>query len=240
MKIMNLIAEKGKNRQGSRIPTIVFLGDSVTQGCFDIYMKTETALETYFDKNHAYHTYIAEMLAELFPEAPVAIINAGISGDSASGGLARLERDVLSYKPDLTVVCFGLNDCGRGTDGIPVYRNALHSIFTKLNEAGGEVIFMTPNMMNTRVSCHTKEPLFVRIAEDCAKRQNEGVLDAYLEEAKAVATECNVKICDVYAKWKAMAAHGVDTTELLANKINHPSQNMNRLFAYSLIDTMLS
>ena len=240
MKIMKLIAEKGKNRQAYRIPTIVFLGDSVTQGCFDIYMKTETALETYFDRNSAYHTYIAEMLAELFPEAPVAVINAGISGDSAPGGLARLERDVLSYKPDLTVVCFGLNDSGRGIDGIPDYSKALRGIFTRLNEAGGEVIFMTPNMMNTNVSCHTKEPLFVRIAEDCARRQNEGVMDAYMDAARAVATECGVKICDVYAKWKAMQAHGADITELLANKINHPTKNMNRLFAYSLIDTMFS
>ena len=32
MKIMNLLAEKGKDRWGKKSPTIAFLGDSVTQG----------------------------------------------------------------------------------------------------------------------------------------------------------------------------------------------------------------
>ena len=237
---MKLIAAKGKDRFGSRIPTIAFLGDSVTQGCFDIYMKTETELETYFNKNCAYHNYVAQMLTVLFPEAPVTIINAGISGDTAPGGLKRLERDVLSYKPDLTVVCFGLNDCGKGMDAIDEYANAMKEIFSRLKAAGGEVILMTPNMMNTKISCHTHGELFTNIAKWCMKNQNEGVLEAYLEAAKLAATEQGVKICDVYAKWKAMEAHGVDVTELLANKINHPSEEMNRLFAYSLIETMFS
>ena len=33
--------------------------------------------------------------------------------------------------------------------------------------------------------------------------------------------------------------NGVDVTELLANKINHPTREMNWLFAVSLVDTML-
>ena len=31
---------------------------------------------------------------------------------------------------------------------------------------------------------------------------------------------------------------GVDVTELLSNKINHPTREMNWLFAYSLVETM--
>lgn len=49
----------------------------------------------------------------LYPEVPVNIVNAGISGDCAEGGLKRLERDVLSYNPDLIVVCYGLNEVGK-------------------------------------------------------------------------------------------------------------------------------
>lgn len=239
MKIMELIAAKGADRTANKIPTIVFLGDSVTQGCFEIYRKTETAIETVFDKSCAYHNYIAQILGVLCPEAPVNIINAGISGDSAVGGLRRLERDVLAYSPELTVVCFGLNDCYRGLGELDTYTNALREIFTRLKAAGGEVIFMTPNMMSTHVSCHITEEYFRSIAAESSEKQNSGVLEAYLEAAKAVAAECDVRICDVYAKWKAMYSCGIDVTELLANRVNHPSREMNRLFAYSLIEEML-
>lgn len=242
MKIIKLIAEKANNRQGVRIPTIAFLGDSVTQGCFELYKKTDSTLETFFDKNCSYHNYIAKIFTVLFPEAPINIINAGISGDSAPGGLKRLERDVLAYHPDLTVVCFGLNDCGGGLDGLKVYADSLRQILTKLKENDSEVILMTPNMMNTKISCHiinSGEREFYDTAEHTLKLQTDGVMDAYVDAAKRVADECGVVICDVYEKWKKLAENGVDTTELLANKINHPTREMNWLFAYELLQTIL-
>ena len=50
----------------------------------------------------------------------------------------------------------------------------------------------------------------------------------------------NIAVCDCYAKWKKLYDGGVDITELLANKINHPTREMNWLFAYSLVETMLT
>ena len=50
----------------------------------------------------------------------------------------------------------------------------------------------------------------------------------------------NVPVCDCYALWKQLEAGGVDTTELLSNKINHPTREMNRLFAYELIKTIFT
>ena len=239
MKIIEKIAAKGRDRQGRPTPTIAFLGDSVTQGCFEVYYKNDGNLEAVFDKSHAYHKYLYDILTVLFPEAPVNIINAGISGDNAPRGAERLERDVLSHHPDLTVVCFGLNDCGKEWEGIPRYTAALRDIFTRLKAAGSEVIFMTPNMMNTEVSCHTPGEDLRKFAGKIAERQNAGVLDAYVDAAKKVAEELEIPVCDVYAKWKRMAALGVDTTDLLSNYINHPTREMNRLFAYSLIETMM-
>ncbi len=239
MKIVKKISEKAKDRFGKKIPTIAFLGDSVTQGCFEIYKINETSIETVFDKNCAYHNYVAKILSVIYPEAPVNIINAGVSGDRAPGGLERLERDVLAYNPDLTVVCFGLNDCG---NGIEAYTDALRKIFIKLKAAGGEVIFMTPNMMNTSISCHvinSKEPMITEIADTSFKSQTEGIMDSYIEAAKQTASECGVPVCDVYEKWKTLSANGADITELLANKINHPTREMNWLFAYSLVETMM-
>lgn len=77
MDIIREIAEKANDRQGRKTPNIAFLGDSVTQGCFEIYMTDETSIETVFGKNSAYHTYVVKILSVLFPGAPVNIINAG-------------------------------------------------------------------------------------------------------------------------------------------------------------------
>ena len=60
-----------------------------------------------------------------------------------------------------------------------------------------------------------------------------------MDAAREVAKKYNVPVCDCYAKWKTMHAAGVNVTELLANKINHPTREMNWLFAVSLMETML-
>ena len=239
MKIIEKIVNKGRDRLGQPTPTIAFLGDSVTQGCFEVYYKNDGNLETVFDKSSAYHKYLYDILTVLFPEAPINIINAGISGDNAPSALKRLERDVLSHHPDLTVVCFGLNDCGKGKEGLPLYTDAMAAILDALLAAGSEVILLTPNMMNTTVSCHTAGEDLRKFAGKIAERQNAGVLDAYVEAAVALAAARDIPVCDVYAKWKRMAAYGVDTTDLLANYINHPKREMNQLFAASLIETMM-
>lgn len=239
MKIMEKIAAKVKSNWNEPGVKIAFLGDSVTQGCFEIYKTSETSLETVFDQNNGYHQHLRNMLATLCPNVPINIINAGVSGGNAPHGLERLERDVLSANPDLVVVNFGLNDCSGGAEKLDRYREAMDGIFAALQERGIEAILLTPNMMCDHVSCSVTDPLFVSVAEKCAKRQKEGVLDLYVETAKEVAAARGAAICDVYAKWKRMNALGVNTTRLLANYINHPTREMNKLFASSLLETMM-
>lgn len=239
MDIIKKIAERKANPYNGKIPTITFFGDSVTQGCFEVYTKNDGSIETVYDKSSAYHKYLADMLAVLFPSVPINIINAGISGDSTEGALSRIEHDVLAHKPDLTVVCFGLNDCVvKGIDYVEQYGANLAQIFSMLKANGSEIIYMTPNMMCTEVSCHINDSNIAKIAADVAKAQNEKVLDEFLEAGKKAAAECGAKVCDVYAKWKCMYESGVDTNELLANSINHPTREMNMLFAWSLAEIM--
>ena len=238
MNIMNKIRARTENNAANEGVTIAFLGDSVTQGCFEVY-KTAGGIETVFDKNSSYHRYLDRILTLLYPNVPVNIINAGISGGHAVHGLERLDRDVLRHQPDLTVVCFGLNDCGNGLEGIRTYTEALEAIFAKLKEVGSEIIFMTPNMMNTYLSVSLTDAYIREIAERIGEKQLDGTLDKYLEAAVSVCEKCGVKVCDCYAKWKRMAKNGVDTTSLLANYINHPTREMNWLFAVSLVEAIL-
>lgn len=243
MKIISKIVERASKETMSKVsaPTIVFFGDSVTQGCFEGFLISESSIDCVYEQNSAYHTHLKNILSYLYPKAAVTIVNAGIAGSNTASGLERIERDVLSHKPDLTVVCLGLNDCSSwGIEGIEKYENNLREIFERLLEIGSEVIFMTPNMLPTRVLYSLKELIWIRIAEKLARLQNEGVMDAYMDSARKIAAEYKIPVCDVYAKWKKMESYGTDTTLLLGQGLNHPTREMHHLFAYSILETMFS
>lgn len=240
MEILKKFRAKQEDLPGNPAVTIAFLGDSVTQGCFEVYKTGPESLETVFDPGNSYGAKLRQMLALLYPNVPVNIINGGISGDNAPGGAARLERDVLRFHPDLVVVSYGLNDATAGPEGIDRYTRALSNIFGRLNDAGVECIFLTENMMNTHVSCHFQDEMLKDLARQFAQIENSGTLSAYFDAAKRTAHTCGVRVCDCYAKWRAMADAGVDTTELLANHLNHPSREMVSVFACGLLETMFS
>ena len=82
-------------------------------------------------------------------------------------------------------------------------------------------------------------PFVSKCVEGIIDIGNAGILDSYVDRAREVAASCNVPVCDAYKKWKQLNEHGADTTELLANKVNHPSRKMHELFAGMLLLTML-
>jgi acyl-CoA thioesterase-1 len=69
---------------------------------------------------------------------PWRVINAGVSGDTTTDGLARLPG-LLEYKPEIVLLELGAND---GLRGIPVdaTRANLDTIITSLENAGAKVI----------------------------------------------------------------------------------------------------
>ena len=146
MELVRLLKAKAADNKAAGGVTLAFLGDSVTQGCFALYRSPDGTLGTFFDQMHVYHQYLKQILSILYPSVPINIINAGISSNTAQDGLQRLERDVICHRPDLAVVCFGLNDANNSPEGISAYETALRAIFRSLHQAGIETVFMTPNM----------------------------------------------------------------------------------------------
>lgn len=239
MRFVEVLKKKMENNPGTRTPIIAFLGDSVTQGVFEVYEK-DGKTQVVFDSKETYSEKVKKILGILYPQAPVSVVNAGVNGSSAPAGYERLKRDVLGIEPDLLVVCFGLNDSNGEMEGIENYRNALRNIFRTAKEADVETIFMTPNMLNTHAGKVAPGELLKSLAEMFAKRQNEGIFDAYMDAAREVCLEENVTLCDCYAIWKKMHECGVDTTGLLSNGLNHPVREMHNLFAWQLVYTILS
>lgn len=124
---------------------IVALGDSVTRGV------REGVLEG--------QTFRRLLEAELGQQGiGVRVLDAGVPSDTTVQGLARLERDVLSQRPELVIVMFGLNDAAM-VDGGPVARTEprvpladyianLRAIVERTTAAGATVVLCTPTPMS--------------------------------------------------------------------------------------------
>ncbi len=238
MKIIEKLNAK-QDIYGGKPVTIAFFGDSVTQGCFECFIGDEGAIGVVFDYKSAYSTRVREMLNILYPQVQVNIINSGTSGDNTTNAINRIDRDITPFSPDLVVVSFGLNDSGNGMDFLPKYAENLRVILNKVAAGGSEVIFLTQNVMNTKISHEFKEEnALLTTAKATEKIQNSGTLRAYMNKAKEIAEECGARVCDIHPMWEKLIAGGVDVTELLANKINHPIREIHYYMAMKLIETM--
>lgn len=202
---------------------IVAFGDSVTHG----------AIEGY-DYENVYWNLLRKKLNAVRDIVPVNVINSGIAGITSRRSLSRIQRDVISHHPDLVIVCFGLND-----SNLESYINSMTTIFKECLDAGAEVIYLTPNMLNTYVDPETASA-HMDYAKVTAARQMDGSMDNQIYSAIEVAKEMGVKVCDCYSEWKKLYESGVDTTQLLINKINHPTAEMHKLFADMLFDVIMN
>ena len=206
-----------------------FFGDSVTQGLFANFVNAPGS-----NYQAVYHNRLKNKINGYFPAHRFNVINAGVGGDNAKAGLARIDKEVLNLNPDFVVVCFGLNDI---TGAKEDYISNLKEIFTKLNNAKIPTIFMTPNMLNIDTKGNILE-MYAEFAKKTMEYQLSGRMDDYMQSAIAAATECGVAVCDCYGKWKALYNAGVNTSWLLANGINHPTEEMHQLFADQLFETI--
>ncbi len=76
--------------------TVVFLGDSITAA-------------------RTYGKIVENYTLLRYPTRKVRFINSGWGGDTAAGGLKRLERDVFAHGATVLIVAYGINDIGWGT-----------------------------------------------------------------------------------------------------------------------------
>ncbi len=232
MRIAHKLIAREKDPLHTPPVTIAFLGDSVTQGCFECWFDEKKGFFGSTQPEESYASKLRSILQLLCPNAQLNIVNAGIGGDSAAGGLLRFDRDVAPYQPDLVVIAFALNDSAAGPEGIGAYREALSGLFSKVRELGAECILLTPNAMNDYISPYLRE---IKLRE-AAELFMGSCLEDYVNAARETAAQAGVPVCDVYAKWQTLRQTGVDTTELLANRLNHPVRPMHWLPAFLLAE----
>lgn len=95
------------------------------------------------DRAHTYPALLAEELHHRWPKLAVTVINKGVSGELASQMLARFERDVLSYHPQLVIWQTGSNQVLR-SENIEGYAETIREGISRLKAAEADVVLMDP------------------------------------------------------------------------------------------------
>lgn len=182
--------------------TFVCLGDSVT----GVYYHT--------GGRRAYTDMLKLALEQGFPGVEFTAINAGVSGNTTVDALARLEKDVLSHKPDLVTIMFGLNDVTR----VPLeeYRANLTSIIAQCRSAGAEVVLCTPNSVTD-----TQDRPTSKLLEYCAV-------------VREVAASEKVTLADCYSAFEAVRAKAPREWAFLMSDEIHPNLDGHRELATSI------
>ncbi len=145
-----LLFGPGNSATAAEALRILALGDSLTQG-YGLPNGTE---------------FPAQLEAALRAEGlNIGVINAGVSGDTSAGGLARLDWS-LSDHPDAAIVELGGNDALRGLSPAEMEQN-LDAILARLSQEGIPVLLagiMSPRNMGPDYSAEF-DAVYPRVAE---------------------------------------------------------------------------
>jgi lysophospholipase L1-like esterase len=203
--------------------TLVAFGDSTTA--------PRGKLEIYADLLHK----------ELsFEGKEVAVINAGVPGNTTTMAAKRFEKDVLAAKPDVVIVQFGINDSAIDVWKNPpaveprvkqdVYGRNLRDFVRTLKGKGARVVLMTPNPL-----CWT-DALKAKYGHAPYQPEIEDgfnvLLRKYAETVLQIASEENVGLVDVFAAFNEHARQrGASSPSDLLLDGMHPNNAGHRLVA---------
>ncbi len=157
--------------------TIVFLGDSITaQGAGE----------------KGYVTLFRQVIEKSRPDSGIKVIGAGIGGNKVPDLEARLDKDVLSHKPDAVVIYIGINDVwhstrGQGTE-IAAFETGLRSLIKRCNDAGARVVLSTPSVIGEKYD---------------GSNDLDRMLNEYSAVSRSVAMETGARLLDLRAAFIA-------------------------------------
>ena len=153
----------------------------------------------------------------------IVIIPAGVSGNTSKDMLERLDKDVLSKKPQWMTLSCGVNDVWHGANGVPLdqYKTNITSIVDQAQATGIKVVIMTSTMIGE---------------EDNANNQK---LAAYNDFLRGLAAQRKLPITDLnadeHAELAAMAQEAPNKGNVLTMDGVHPNGLGNEMMAAGLL-----
>lgn len=172
-----------KLKRGEHV-TIVAFGDSNTA-------------ETFHTRGHmTWPSLLAEAIFEEYGTGVCTVINSAVCGTGFADSMARLDRDVVRYRPDLTIVCFGVGAANHGLEKIEPFKQSIRNMILAIREkCGSEILLRTPNpfvgvgWIPLPEGCSVGEPMNHKPYREYARAQLE------------VGTELGCAVVDHYTLW---------------------------------------
>ncbi len=180
--------------------TIAALGDSLTYGWM---------------VKKGYLDFLRQMLTAKYPGSIIKIINRGIPGDTAEGGLLRLHAHVIKTNPDLTLIQFALNDAFSGYPLVEFQNNIMEIVKKIKKYTLSEILLMTSSALDEREK-HTVEH--------------------YYNCLKFVAEKESVPVALVHEYWEAKISGGTQFSLLVQEDRVHPTEEGYRLMAEAVME----
>lgn len=197
-----LLDELAKKWPDNRTVNIVCHGHSVPSGYF---------ATPFVNTFSAYPHLLHKMIKERFPYAVTNVIVTAIGGERSVDGQARFERDVLTHRPDLLTIDYGLND---RRIGLETARSSWEKMIEKALEQGTKVILCTPTWDN-----HYYE-----------QDEQWTLLEQHAEQIRDLADRYNVGLADSFERFRRNIDEPQDLAKYLSH-VNHPTEAGHRLVA---------
>lgn len=130
---------------------------------------------------------------------------AGISGHKSNDMLARVDKDVLSRKPNVMTLSCGVNDVWHGANGVTLdkYKENITAIVDKALAAGVKPVILTSTMIN----------------EDQSNANNQKLV-AYNEFLRTLAKERGLPLADLNSQMQEAIKKAKETSAPKPNKGN--------------------
>lgn len=195
-----------KTWPGNRTVNIVCHGHSVPAG----YFKTPVV-----DTFNAYPHLLHEAIKSQYPNAVINVIVTAIGGENSDSGAKRFEADVLSLRPDVVTIDYGLNDRGIGVDKA---RDNLTAMIQQAKAKGVKVILLTPT-------------------PDLAASMNDpqDPLNQQAEMIRVLALSQQIGLVDSLKVFQQAIAEGTKLEDLMSQG-NHPNRKGHELVVTELME----
>ncbi len=203
--LTDVVKELKKDWPKNRMVEIVCHGHSVPAG----YFKTPS-----IDAMNAYPQLLKMRLCERFPHAVINVTVTAIGGENSVAGEKRFARDVLSRRPDVVTIDYGLND--RGIDPQLVTK-AWQSMISQAKAQGIKVILLTPTPDQSAKMDNYNDPINGSATGIRFLAKNEGV-----------------GLVDSLDQFKKEVASGIKLSDLMS-QVNHPNRRGHDLIAGELM-----
>lgn len=115
------------------------------------------------DPAHTYPALLAEELHYRWPQIAVTVINKGVGGELISQMLARFDRDVLPYHPQLVIWQTGSNHVLTSAT-IEGYAGTIREGIGRLKAAKADIVLMDPQFAPRVLARRTHLPVVASIA----------------------------------------------------------------------------